>query len=102
GVLQPGASVPLAQPLERQAQRGELLADLIVKPARDPRALVLLGRDDSPQHRRDVGVGGLAGRDLRFELVGPLADAGLELGLYDPKGLGGLLLNREIAGNLRE
>ena len=78
------------------AQRGELLAELIVQVARDPRALVLLGRDELAQQETCAAARRLA-RVTSAELVGPLATR-LSSSIARGERLRRLLLRRQSRG----
>src|SRR4051812_18978289 len=92
----------LALPLQAETKRGELLPELVVQIARDPCALVLLRGDDLAQQIDDVMMRGGAFLHLRLEMAGAFAHPRVEVGFHHPDRFGRLLLDGEIAGDLRE
>ena len=97
-----GVTAAVSLPLQGQAKRGELLAELIVEVARDARALVFLRGHDPLEQRGDVFVRLGTGLHFGLERTSALADARIELCLDHAQRLGGLLLHREVASNLGE
>ena len=75
--------------LEREAQRGELLSELIVQIARDPAAFVLLGTDEPVEQIGHGFLGSLVAAHLSLELRGALLDAVLEFVVRRVEGVGG-------------
>src|SRR5688572_29474149 len=82
----------LAMALQRQPQRREVLTELVVQVARNPRPLVFLCRDESRQQLRHVLLGPGLAEQLGAQSLRALLDARLELGHRLP-------LRRQVTGD---